>query len=578
MKKTKRVMCTVMALALTLGMTACGGGGSDASGKTKIKIMNYGGGIGRVWLDEACERFAAANENTEFEAGKKGVFFEIEHNISTGVETMKSAGYNIYFDEATGSIASLARSESLLNINDVFSSVVDGETIESKIDVSSLDSLKGADGNYYALPSQTWYPGITYDRDLFSRKNLFFAAPGETNSVSFTSGLTGKSYNFVSNATAKRSCGVDGVYDATYDNGASDDGLPTSIEELIVLCERMSKTGVTPITYTGASSHYVHYLVSSLWASLSGYEQMRTSYDLAGTVEVVTGYEDSGVFSGINYFKKPKTEVKTITEAEGYYASQNVNRYYALSFLETVVRQNWFTTDTTTGTVTHIDAQENFVWSGYAGKPEIGMLLEGNYWYNESNVNLVFEDFYDNNPEVTERKLAWMPLPVLLEGTIAEGHGREYTLLDTSDSYMFLNKNMEGKTGLIKACKEFLKFLCIDAELSHFTGCTGIVRSHYDYELATDDYNRMTYFQKSVYDRVNSNKAKIVYCAATNNTFNENKATFRITTAGRYMEPKIDGSTYATFANAFRAGKTAKQAFESTSIKASDWTSIYKGE
>lgn len=578
MKKAKRAFSALMALAMVFGMAACGGGGSN-SGKTKIKIMNYGGGIGRAWLDDACERFAAENAETSFEDGKQGVYFEIEHNINTGVDTMKSAGYNIYFDEATGSIEALARSNSLLNINDVLGATVDGVKVESKIDSSALGSLKGADGNYYALPSQTWYPGITYDKDLFARKNLYFAAPDETNTVAFTSGLTGKTYNFVANKTAKRSCGVNGVYDANYDEPANDDGMPTSIEELIVLCEKMTKTGTTPFIYTGASSHYVHYLVSSLWASLSGYEQMRTAYDLKGNVEVVTGYQEDAQFSGISSFKKVQTEVKTITEADGYYASQNVNRYYALSFLETAIRQNWFTTDATTGTVTHIDAQENFVWSGYAGKPEIGMLLEGNYWYNESNVNLVFEDFYDYNPDVTEeRKLAWMPLPVLLEGTIVEGQGKEYTLLDTSDSYMFLNKNMEGKTGLIKACKEFLKFLVTDAELSHFTGNTGIVRSHYNYELSSQDYNKMTYFQKSVYDRVNSGNAKIVYCSATNKTFNENKDTFRITTAGRYMEPRIDGQTYVTFANAFRAGKTAKDAFESTSITAGDWTSIYKGE
>ena len=158
MKKAKRVFSALMALAMVFGMAACGGGGGSNSGKTKIKIMNYGGGIGRAWLDDACERFAAENAETSFEDGKQGVYFEIEHNINTGVDTMKSAGYNIYFDENTGSIEALARSNSLLNINDVLSATVDGVTVESKIDSSALGSLKGADGNYYALPSQTWYP------------------------------------------------------------------------------------------------------------------------------------------------------------------------------------------------------------------------------------------------------------------------------------------------------------------------------------------------------------------------------------------------------------------------------------
>ena len=119
-------------LMFTTVLTACGGGGD--SGKTEIKIMNYGGGVGRVWLDEACARFAKANEETVFEEGKKGVTFKIEHNLSTGVETMKSSTYNIYFDEGTGNIASLARTGSLLDISDVLGATVDGEKLENKID------------------------------------------------------------------------------------------------------------------------------------------------------------------------------------------------------------------------------------------------------------------------------------------------------------------------------------------------------------------------------------------------------------------------------------------------------------
>lgn len=575
MRKAKKATSILMALAMAFGMTACGGGGD--SGKTKIRIMNFGGGVGRVWLDEACERFAKANQETVFEEGKQGVEFEIEHNINTNVSTMKSAGYNIYFDEKSGSIASLARNESLLQINDVFSAVVDGETVESKLDQSALNSAKGDDGNYYAIPFETWYPGVTYDRDLFTRKNLFFAAPNEENAVTFTSGLTGKTYHFVSNATAKRSCGIDGVYSENNEDGASDDGLPTSIEELIVLCERMNKMGVTPFTYAGASMHYVNYLTGALWASLSGYEQMRTAYDLSGTVEVVTDYQDESVFSGLAKFKKPNTEMKNFTEAEGYYASRSVNRYYALAFLEAATAQNWFTTSSSTGTATHIDTQENFIWSGYSGKEEIGMLIEGNYWYNESVINFTFEDFYENNPTVQERQLAWMPLPVQLEGTIEEGNGKIYTLLDTADAFAFLNKNMEGKDGLIDACKKFLIFLNTDEELSKYTGCTGIVRNN-NYTVSQEDYDKMSYFQKTVFDRAKSNTTKIVYCSSDCNTFNSNKDTFRISTAGRYMEPKVDGTTYGTFVSAFRAGKTARQAFESTAYTSTEWLSIYKGE
>ncbi len=581
MKKTTKIATALMALTMTFTMALGAGACGEDSTTTVIRIMNYGGGVGRAWLDAACERFVQANEGVSFEDGKTGVKFKIEHNLNTGVETMRSSNYNIYFDEGTGSIASLARSESLLDISDVLSAKVDGDdrTLESKIDESALNSLKGDDGKYYALPSATWYPGLTYDKDLFTRKNLFFAAPDETNFVSYTCGLTGKTYKFVKNAAGKRSCGINGTYDTNYDDPANDDGLPTSLEELIVLCDRMKKqASTTPFNYPNASSHYVHYLVSSLWASLSGYDMMRTAYDFSGEVEVLTGYETTSVFSGLRDFKRPKTQVKTIEAAEGYYASQNVNRYYALSFLKIAMDQGWFTEDAITGDKTNIQAQNDFVWSGYQGKEQIGMLIEGNYWYNESyTLNTVFEDFYYENDEVEERKLAWMPLPVQLEGTIAEGNGKDCTLLDTADGYAFLNKKMEGNSGLVKACKEFLKFLYTDDELSHFTGNTGIVRAHFDYDLIPDDYNKLTYFQKSIYDRVSSENTKMVFCSADNKTFNTNKSQLRISTAGRYFTPLIDGKEYATFVSAYQAGKTVKQAFESSYISAAEWVNYYKG-
>ncbi len=578
MKKIKKMLIVFMAVLMLLMSTvvsACAGS-SGSGNTTKIQIMNYGGGVGRRWLDEACERFAEENKEVSFESGKKGVSFEIEHNISTSVGTMASTGYNIYIDEKTGSIANLVRQGLLLSIDDVLSTEVDGEEIESKISDSALASCKGDDGKYYAIPAYTYYPGVSYDRDLFVRRNLFFAAPGETNVVKFTSALTGKSYNFVANASAKKSCGIDGEYGDITDV-VNDDGLPTSIEELIVLCERMKKIGITPFTYPGGHVHYVGNLLSSLWASLSGYEQTSAWYNFTGNIDVLTDYETNNLFSGINYVKKATSKSVSIDEKTGYYASQNINRYYALAFMEIATKEGWFSTASTTGSVTHVDNQTKFVWSDFQSEEAIGMLVEGSYWYSEAVNNLVFEDFYKYNPEVTERKVAWMPMPVQVEGAVVENQGDKYTFWDQSDSFMFINANIAGKTGLINACKAFLKFLCTNDELSHFTGCTGVVKGHYTYELADSDYNRMSFFQKSVYDTVYGGNSEIIFCSAENTTFKDNKTYFRITTGDGIMLPTIDGKTYGNFVLAYRAGKTARTAFEQTSLTASDWTAIYKG-
>jgi len=58
-QKAKKVLSSVLALAMAFGITACNGGGGDTSGKLEIKIVNYAGGVGRAWLDDAITRFVA---------------------------------------------------------------------------------------------------------------------------------------------------------------------------------------------------------------------------------------------------------------------------------------------------------------------------------------------------------------------------------------------------------------------------------------------------------------------------------------------------------------------------------------
>jgi ABC-type glycerol-3-phosphate transport system substrate-binding protein len=72
-------LSTLMLLASVGGMTACGGGDNSASGgdgkyvynvpgenKLTIKVKNFGGGPGNVWLEEAAERFAQLKQNEKY--------------------------------------------------------------------------------------------------------------------------------------------------------------------------------------------------------------------------------------------------------------------------------------------------------------------------------------------------------------------------------------------------------------------------------------------------------------------------------------------------------------------------------
>lgn len=94
----------------------CSGSQSDT---TVITVMNTGGGVGRLWLDNAIERFTASKEGYSYEDGKTGVSFEVEHTLDTGVETMSTSGYNIYFDASSPTVLSLQQSGNVICIDDI---------------------------------------------------------------------------------------------------------------------------------------------------------------------------------------------------------------------------------------------------------------------------------------------------------------------------------------------------------------------------------------------------------------------------------------------------------------------------
>ncbi len=68
-------------------------------------------------------------------------------------------------------VYSIAKNNTVISLDDIMTETdADGKTLESKIDDTTLESLKGPDGKYYALPHYEWFPGVTYD----TTKRKFF--------------------------------------------------------------------------------------------------------------------------------------------------------------------------------------------------------------------------------------------------------------------------------------------------------------------------------------------------------------------------------------------------------------------
>lgn len=566
MKKTVSTMLAILMMGSMLAGIGCNQPAAGGGEKITINVMNNGGGIGRVWLDEAIVRYKKNNPN---------VNVKVEHNIQTGVATMASSGYHLYFVENDGTVLDLVSQNKILDISDMVTAKDEtrgGEKVSvlDKIDESYRFALQGLDGNYYALPHFTYFPGLTYDAELFDLKGYYIADYNLSGADIKPFQSKFGTVNFVKDANTKKSLGNDGI------EGTADDGLPSSLVELLVLCSKMKSEGIVPFELNGRSKHYISYVIRGIWTSLSGYEMMSGTYTYDKEMEIVTEDVTKStelLFEGVNYLKKPVTQKVTLTEETGYLAYDNVNRYYATALVEIMNKEGWLSTDST-GNATHIDAQTNFVFGGYQGKQAYGMLIEGNYWYNESVDNYVMQDYYDYTSK-TNRDIKWMPLPTSFDKPVKNANeGRQLTMLDAcSNSLTFINNNIKDDAVMVEECKKFLRFLYTDAELSHFVGTTGVLKKALNFEILQEDRDRLSSFQKSVIEVYDG--AKLFTLAGGKKTLEMHPEELALTGQNLILEPHLGGKSWNNYLDCVRGNYTAAQIFEDVRYTQADWLENY---
>ena len=572
----KRIFSIFMATLTMSAVTpfaACGGQGGgdvDATKTTVIECLNFNGGVGQAWLDNAAKRFEAMKAGESYESGKMGVKINVDSEIDLRENTLSSSGYNIYFNEHGLSPAELSQRGVLLNINDVVTATLDGEgvSIEDKVQEDFRSALKGADGNYYALPHYEWYPGIVYDVDTFDTFKLYFADDNATASENLVTPYgTAKFVTSLDNSVSKKTCGNDGVY------GTDDDGLPTTLQELLILCAKMTKHGVVPFTVAGFHTDYTAYLQQGILAAFLGYDGMMDFFDFDGTADVVTGYGTDNLFQGVDYVKAPIIEENvTITEETGYLTRDVAVRYYIAALMEVIYKQDSLSQDSK-NSATHTDTQYNFVFGGAGNKKRIGMLMEGSYWYNEAVNAEIFSD-YEAVTAGKAKKLGWMSLPTSLNTPVTEGNGKEITLMDTGNSFTYITANTARNEGLTKACKEFLQFLYTDAELKAFTATTGVAKAAVNYDVTDASImSNLSEFQKSVLTL--KSESKVVYANAANPTYKAGRSNFMFSIQAPIWNPIINKVTYTCYLDAYRAGYKTKDVFEATRISAETWANTY---
>lgn len=566
MKRNKtKFLALGLAAVLSVGVAAgCGNGNigkdEDSSKITQISFRQWGGTASSTdWLQQAADRFAAEKANEPYESGKKGVKVEISTNKDSDY-TSSIPDYDILMDENEANIYDMQTRGYLADIDDLV------KGLQSKIEPQLLPKFKGADGKYYGLPHYSYDVSISYNVDLFKTENLYIAAPGEESVVNYKSSLlpgSSAGVNFVFNENTKKSCGPNGI------PNDYDDGLPSSLEEFIVLCDYIkNKKQINPFAISDITggANYAFMLIESLWAGMVGTDAMKatncnfTDAEVEVVKEGALSYDGTLLNTGI---KMPQTETVVLSDDNGYRMYDMSARYYALSFLELAKNKGWFKNQQMTNT----KAQEFFVLGNYNANDNdrCAMLVDSTFWYGEAVSGGTLTK-YKSLSGGKEANVSMMPMPVQLTGQVTEGNGKKPTVIDTSAT-VFVNKRVEKNEGLFRAVKEFIEFLYSDAELKAFTETSKLtmnLKYNYDKSSLGNFYAGVLEIEKAAGDKV--------YAASNNIKYSKNRSSFSLIWGGKlnYFGSYHNGS-YA----ALMGGETAASIFTQTRrAKVADWESL----
>lgn len=563
------IMAAVTALGTMSLFSACGeriGEPIDET-KTQLYIGNYDGGVGTQWLYEAASRFEEKYKDFEFEpgTGKKGVEVKINPDKTTfhgGNILMKlpSVKEQIVFTEQVDYDV-FASSGSLADVSDIFkdplSDFGETESIYDKTDPAIREYLN-FNGKVYAVPHYRLLTGLQYNVDLFEDYGFYFNADA--------SGFVSPGTTAEEETRSKGPDGKTGVIDGI--DYSYDDGLPATYDEFFRLCEYMYDNSVMPLIWTGQNrAQYAGGLTWSLYADYEGREKFMKNFNFSGDVDDIVTSFDNG---------KPVLKTETITPEKGYLLRQQVGRYYALDFMERLVKGGYCDPKSFSLTFSHLMAQTEFVSRWCDGVKDanlpsdtwpIAMLDDGNWWENEASLNVsegfgLAETIFGEAGKKENRRFAMMPLPKVSKDQV----GEKFSLAETNTSYAFINAYTTKDENILKLAKLFIQFCSTDQEMQYFTAKTGVPKG-LSYEMPEEYLNKMTYYQQSVW-YINS-IADVICPYSSAKIYRNNASSLRFGTD--WMTP-----TFNIAVDAFHENKIdAIGFFNGMAMSEADWKNKY---
>ena len=548
MKKLKKLLSVALCGLMAFSAVGCGGGGGGEeipegyTGKeTVIDVSIYDAGVNKNWLVDLAKDYEQLHLQDSYGDGEMGLRFKIDGVSSTSITANSSTHFYVaHGDMGHETARSLANLGLVVDITDVVEEKIDDRdgdginetSIKDKIIPSYYERvLCGPDGKCYGLPSYGIKTGLTIDAYHFKSKGLYFAHPdtwGTFDSELYESKF-GNAYFIPGSGGAKivdgakLSVGNDGI------EGTADDGQPTSLQELLILCDYMKSKGISPLTAYGSSQSKRTEMLDNLWASIAGYDAYQARWDYNGTegkdMEIVTGVTKDK-FLGYDTIFNPKVETVKVNLENGYLANDSIGRYWATAFLHIAYKEGWYSKISADDQCSHLEGEERFVLNGVKIGKETnevcGMLIEGDYWYNESKKNGAMNKFksYVTNKTGRQLDLQWMSMPTLVTGYVT-GVGTAADLGSTTNratdlpivnstktanehvdpvsqgASIYINSRYKNNTIIVDMLKDFMKFLHTDDALSYYTGSQGVYRCAMSYDVKEEHVANLSDFQKS---------------------------------------------------------------------------------
>ena len=608
----------LLSVIIAFSAVACGGGGGQG-GKSVMFIKSPASGTGVDGLKEVIDLFEKKFADYSFAPGKTGIEVELDAKGSVvTVDSIATDGVHCYIQPYGVDGIGMAKGEWLC-LDEIFkmeNPYDNGKTIESKIGTFMRERISGVASNlndgkkgYYLAPNVGFYGGLTYDKRVFDEKGLYFVNPSEVDVIPYYSYeiMGEKEYLFVEpnsdayeeavyaddgswNSNHYLTCGPDGIYE-TYD-----DGMPSSLEELVVVCDYMNEEhNVKPFVLAGKATTIKNQFSceSPMINSLLGEAGQETIRTFEGEdFPVVTGYQKNTELWGMANVQLPIVEYVDVTESHGYYTTWSVARYYTTAFWNLAVKRGWYT-NTVTKNKDHLEAEADLIFSGFETQERDrgAFMCDASYWVTESRETGNFIDFakyeYKDSrtgkaitAEERENDFTWLSLPRVIEGQVTEGNGTDEIIMRLTRNLGDVYNAMYSKEDFpedYEIIKQWLLFFYSDEIMNLFTAYSGALTFLMDYEIDTESeaFNGRP-FAKKFFERFEN--AIISADESLTPTFFNYPDTFYF----HYWDDcwtGVAGERASNFYMAFKTGGyTVHKAFEERLLEKTHWEGYYQAE